>query len=428
MLGDLSVAFIRAVAQYQGMNANHTLSLSFFLPLHSSGLLELWREAALHGAEAFGWRLGERELDLGPVALPHPAPGAAVSLPEMGEEAEYEVRTLLALLRFLGRGGVQVRSRLNLIAFKSACIRLQQELGLPVDPWFVLERELHEYRGLGGIFLLEVEKGEDPRDAVQGTILQRIAATGQTLLELPDNAYPVHGWTSRVYRLIHVLPPRPDPAPPYNKRVKEKFEYRSYKAPEPQTPAEETSEESNLELDEEGLKYLEEDIRYFRADEESEKLIKEMQRKHGAKAIEDMRALGAMLASVFRFCLGQHLQEAAYFLYDLSFMQALIEYEKQLGRPMGINYRVPVVTGEDLKRVESACRRHNLAFPPGPKQIDGLITAIVKKYGTLTVAKPSLIILQEMAKRMSEEQRAIVLAVVERKKVRLMNAPKREKP
>ncbi|RIH87666.1 hypothetical protein [Calidithermus roseus] len=144
---------------------------------------------------------------------------------------------------------------------------------------------------------------------------------------------------------------------------------------------------------------------------EEQSALKKLRQRLTPLILEDARAVGAVLASVFRYCRGEYLRRAVAKLYDLQTFWAFAEYEEQPGRPLGFDYRVPVVAEEDLPALEAACRRHNLPFPPGAGQVHPLYLK-ARDHSWVLEEDFQGVVLEEMARRMDEEQAAIVRAEV----------------
>lgn len=150
---------------------------------------------ALAWAPELGWKY-EEQLWIGPLSIAVPK-GGAVWILEEPKEAAVETRMLLGLLRFVGEPHTKLHSRLTLKSMEEPCRRLQA-LGLPIDPFFVLERELHLISGTKGKFLLEVPLNADPLEHARRHGLQGRWLDGR-LSWLPARAWPYGN--SGVYRI-----------------------------------------------------------------------------------------------------------------------------------------------------------------------------------------------------------------------------------
>lgn len=157
-------------------------------------LREGWQKAwaeTLRFAAGFGWRATSRGVATDRGLLPYLGTGRRRLRFDPSEEAGS--LAFLALLRFFAPAHVRISPAGSMFAFAEACRYLQRQ-GLPVDPWFVTERELivgHVPR-LGGslVYAVEVGPGESLEE-VAGEVYLR--STGEVLPVLPRGARPADG-------------------------------------------------------------------------------------------------------------------------------------------------------------------------------------------------------------------------------------------
>ncbi|RIH84809.1 hypothetical protein Mlute_01794 [Meiothermus luteus] len=150
--------------------------------------------------EALGWRLeGERLIRAAAPPINAPAPGCFTVFDDTVPTVDAENRLFMALFKFVGGELVQLSSNLSLLEFEMTCWRLQESLGLPVDPFFLLERCLYEVEGPEGAFLVETPRGLDPARLIAH--LGPGHRVGKEQLLLPEKSIPELHRGLWIYRL-----------------------------------------------------------------------------------------------------------------------------------------------------------------------------------------------------------------------------------
>ncbi|AGK03947.1 hypothetical protein [Meiothermus ruber] len=150
--------------------------------------------------EDLGWRLEDGVLyRTAARPITTPPPGCFTIFEKASPEIEAEDRLFMALFKFVGGELVKLSSHASLFEFEQTCRQLQEGLGLPVDPFFLLERRLYEVEGPEGAFLVEIPCGLDPIHLI--THLGPGHRVGKEQLLLPEQSIPEFHRGLWIYRL-----------------------------------------------------------------------------------------------------------------------------------------------------------------------------------------------------------------------------------
>jgi hypothetical protein len=265
----------------------------------------------------------------------------------------------MALFKFLGGPMVQVTSSANLLEFELTCQRLQESLGLPIDPFFVLERGLYEVDSSTGQLLVEL-----PRDQNPEVLLAHLGPdyrVKRELLVIPERSLPTFHKGLWIYRsaprpqqpvqssLRKPVPPAPDRKAPYNEDMKLKqgchFQNQltgeiwvlDLESPVPTGPG----WDDNVKL-QNHLKLRE---------------------QHIPTAIEEARLVGMLIAPIFNH-VKRYRDQVYDALLNVSLSAAIRHALLDPRAPTSHDWRKPVYEASQREAVERFCARYECKFPP----------------------------------------------------------------
>jgi len=140
--------------------------------------------------------------------------------------------------------------------------------------------------------------------------------------------------------------------------------------------------------------------------EQAAKSLAARRRQHGEVYRENTVVAAICLASIFRMSKGRWFEATMREVLQGRLIWAYSEYENQPFLPIGINYRVPIISEKDEPLARKVFERCGLAYPPGPEEVEALFRQRIPvddpMYGSLEGLQRLLLI--EMAKRMEPHQ------------------------
>jgi hypothetical protein len=258
----------------------------------------------------------------------------------------------MALFKFLGGPMVQVTSTASLLEFEMTCWRLQESLGLPVDPFFVLDRSLYEVETPSGRLLVEVPRDQSP--------LHLLAHLG------PE------------YRLLEEQRLIPEKSPPF--LYKGLWVYRPEARPrreaDPPPAARQPSGKKGMRL-KQGCHFqnqltgeiwvldLESPVPTGPGWDDNVKLQNhlKLREQHIPTAIEEARLVGMLIAPILNH-VKRYRDQVYDALLNVSLSAAIRHALLDPRAPTSYDWRKPVYEASQREAVERFCARYECKFPP----------------------------------------------------------------